>query len=87
MSDGAVWVHLASLRPNSAIELALRQLDAAMADFNTPRIARELARLDRAGASPERALTQAIHASYDRLPDGMTHAYAAADAWLRLRDL
>ena len=57
-----------------------------MADHDTPRIARELARLARAGAAPEVALAHAIERSHERLRYGMTHAYAGAEVWLRLRD-
>src|SRR5437867_3906007 len=49
-------------------------------------IARELARLGKAGAAPELALLRVIQGTHTRLRDGMTHAYAAADAWLHLRD-
>ncbi|HET7095985.1 MAG TPA: hypothetical protein VFJ68_01255, partial [Casimicrobiaceae bacterium] len=35
---------------------------------------------------PEIALVRAISATHDRLRDGMTHAYAAAEVWLRLAD-
>ena len=68
------------------IERALEHLDHAMAEYDTARIARELARLGKAGATPELALARAIEGTHARLRDGMTHAYAAAEAWLRLRD-
>src|SRR5438067_1224229 len=55
-------------------------------EFDTARIARELARLGKAGAEPELALVRVIQGTHARLRDGMTHAYAAAEAWLRLRD-
>jgi hypothetical protein len=57
-----------------------------MAEYDTARIARELARLGKAGAEPELALMRVIRSTHARLRDGMTHAYAAADAWVRLRD-
>ena len=44
----------------SASQRALAHLDAAMADYDMPRIARELARLAPAGAAPELALARAI---------------------------
>ncbi len=64
----------------------LDRFDAAMADEDRPRIARELARLEAAGGSAEQALARAIVVGHDRLRDGMTHAFAGVDAWLRLRD-
>lgn len=86
VQDGAVWLDIRDPPAAQRIEQALAQLDAAMDEYDTPRIARELARLGKAGAEPERALVRAIQGTHARLRDGMTHAYAAAEAWLRLRD-
>jgi len=84
--DGAVWLDLRDPPAAERIELALRHLEEAMDGFGTARMARGLARLGLVGAGPEMALARAIRNTYARLPDGMTHAYAAADVWLRLRD-
>jgi nitrite reductase/ring-hydroxylating ferredoxin subunit len=84
--DGAVWLDTHDPPAAERIERALQHLDQAMAEYDTARIARELARLGTAGATPELALVRAIQGTHARLRDGMTHAYAAADAWLRLRD-
>ena len=83
---GVVWVDAREAPAHERVQQTLGQLDAAMADHDAPRIARELARLARAGAAPEVALVHAIERSHDRLRYGMTHAYAAAEVWLRLRD-
>ena len=84
--DGVVWVDARDAPAHERMQQALDQLDAAMADHDPPRIARELARLGRAGAAPEVALLHAIERSHERLRYGMTHAFAAAEVWLRLRD-
>src|ERR1700676_2619582 len=86
VEDGAVWLDTRDPPAAERIERALQHLEHAMAEFDAARIARELARLGKAGARPELALARAIQGSYARLRDGMTHAYAAADAWLSLRD-
>jgi hypothetical protein len=86
VEDGAVWLDTRDPPAAERIERALRHLDQAMAEYDTARIARELARLGMAGAEPEMALARAIQETHARLRDGMTHAYAAAEAWLRLRD-
>jgi len=83
---GVVYVDLRDAPAAERIEKALAHLDVAMDEFDTARIARELARLGKAGAGPETALARAIERSHARLEDGMTHAYAAADAWLSLAD-
>jgi nitrite reductase/ring-hydroxylating ferredoxin subunit len=83
---GVVWVDARDAPAHERAGQALRQLDAAMADHDPPRIARELARLARADAAPEVALAHAIERSHEHLRYGMTHAYAAAEVWLRLRD-
>ena len=86
VESGVVWVDVRDAPAEERVQQALRQLDAAMADHDTPRIAREVARLGRAGAAPERALARAIARSHKHLRYGMTHAYAGAEVWLRLRD-
>jgi len=86
VEDGAVWLDTRDPPVAERIGRALGHLDQAMAEYDTARIARELARLGKAGARPELALTRVIHGTHARLRDGMTHAYAAADAWLYLRD-
>jgi nitrite reductase/ring-hydroxylating ferredoxin subunit len=86
VEDGAVWLDIRDPPAVERIERALEHLELAMAEFDTARIARELARLDKAGAEPELALVRVIQGTHARLRDGMTHAYAAAEAWLRLRD-
>jgi nitrite reductase/ring-hydroxylating ferredoxin subunit len=84
--DGTVWVDLAEPPAEARIAQALARLDEARDDHDPPRIARELARLERAGGSAETALAHTIVATHERLRYGMTHAYAAAEAWLRLHD-
>jgi nitrite reductase/ring-hydroxylating ferredoxin subunit len=86
VEDGAVWLDTRDPPAAERIERALQHLDQAMAEYDIARIARELARLRAAGARPELALARAIQGTHARLRDGMTHAYAAADAWLALRD-
>ena len=86
IEHGAVWVDARDPPADARIAAALAQLDAAMADHDTSRIARELARLAKAGATPEHALVRALERSHAQLRYGMTHAYAAAEVWLRLRD-
>jgi nitrite reductase/ring-hydroxylating ferredoxin subunit len=86
VEDGAVWLDTRDPPAAERIERALQHLELAMAEYDTARIARELARLGKAAARPELALVRAIQGSHARLRDGMTHAYAVADVWLSLRD-
>jgi nitrite reductase/ring-hydroxylating ferredoxin subunit len=65
-------------------ERALKALDAAIADNDLARMAREMARVERAGFDASEAIPHAILARNERLEDGMTHAYAAAADWLAL---
>jgi len=83
---GVVWVDVREAPAYERVQHALGQLDAAMADHDPPRIARELARLARGEAAPEIALAHAIERSHEHLRYGMTHAYAGAEVWLRLRE-
>ncbi len=50
------------------------------------RMAREIARLQRAGADPLDAVRGAVAWTHDRLEFGTTHAHAAAPDWLAIRD-
>ena len=86
VEGGVVWVDVRDSPAGERAAHALSQLDAAMADFDAPRIARELARLAKAGVTPEVALVHAVARSHTRLRYGMTHAWAAGEVWLRLRD-
>lgn len=86
VESGVVWVDARDAPAEERVQQAFQQLDVAMADHDAPRIARELARLGRAGAAPELALVRAIERSHERLRYGMTHAYAGAEVWLRLRE-
>ncbi|HEY1963067.1 MAG TPA: Rieske 2Fe-2S domain-containing protein [Rhizomicrobium sp.] len=63
---------------------ALRGLDGAIADNDMSRMAREMARLERAGFDATDALSHAVSVRSTRLEDGMTHAHAAAADWLLL---
>jgi len=82
--DGAVWLDLSDAPMEKRRAQALKNLREAFDDYEYDRIARELARLQLAGADPLEGLKQAIGWSHDRLEFGMTHAQAAAPDWLNL---
>src|SRR5215472_9361997 len=63
---------------------ALRGIAVAILDNDRPRMAREAARLERAGFDAREALVHAFRLCNGRLEDGMTHAHAAAADWLLL---
>ena len=73
-------------RQRPSAERALRGLDAAMSDSDLPRVAREVARLERAGFDAREALIHALAARQARFENGMTHAQAAAADWLALAE-
>jgi nitrite reductase/ring-hydroxylating ferredoxin subunit len=82
--DGEIYVDLSDPPPERLCARALKGLDAALADNDMARMAREVARLERAGFSAKAALVHAFDLLNDRLEDGMTHAHAAAADWLAL---
>lgn len=86
VADGAVWVDVTDPPAETRVAAAFDRLRQAMDENQYDRIARELARLAKAGADPRSAVAHVIAGSFERLRDGMTHAYAAADVWLRLHD-
>ena len=63
---------------------ALAGLEVALDYDDRGRMARETARLERAGYDARVALAHAIQRQSDRLEGGMTHAHAAAPDWLSL---
>jgi nitrite reductase/ring-hydroxylating ferredoxin subunit len=82
--QGEVFVDLADPPAEAQRERALNGLTAAIQDNDQPRMAREVARLERAGFDAREALVHAMAAQNDRFEYGMTHAYAAAPDWLTL---
>jgi nitrite reductase/ring-hydroxylating ferredoxin subunit len=87
VTEGAVWVDIAEAPRAQRIDDAYERLRHGMEENQYDRIARDLARLRKAGADPRAAVAHAVAWSHGRLRDGMTHAYAAANGWLRLHDL
>jgi nitrite reductase/ring-hydroxylating ferredoxin subunit len=85
-SDGQVLIDLSDPPADALFQRAIAGLNAALADNDMARMAREAARLERAGFDDRRALVHAFAARNDRLENGMTHAYAAAADWLALAD-
>ena len=87
IAEGAVWIDVAAAPRERRIAAAFESLRHAMDENQYDRLARDLARLKKVGADPRDAVARAIVWSHLRLRDGMTHAYAAANGWLRLHDL
>src|SRR5215472_16428530 len=79
-----IFVDLADPPADAQRERALKGLDTAIADNDLARMAREVARLERAGFSADEALVHAIQHAAAHFENGMTHAYAAAPDWLTL---
>jgi nitrite reductase/ring-hydroxylating ferredoxin subunit len=84
--DGEIFVDLADPPAEAQRERALNGLVAAMADNDAPRMAREVARLERAGFDATGALSHAVAAFNEQLEYGTTHAHGAAADWLALAE-
>jgi nitrite reductase/ring-hydroxylating ferredoxin subunit len=82
--NGQIFVDLRDPPARESRVRALRGIEAAVADNDRPRMAREVARLEGAGFDAREALMHAFRSCNGRLEDGMTHAYAAAADWLLL---
>src|SRR3569832_1105561 len=81
---GDIFVDLADPPAEAQRERALNGLTAAIRDNDHPRMAREVARLERAGFDAREALVHAIAVQNSRLEYGTTHAHGAAADWLTL---
>lgn len=83
---GVVWVDLADPPASERVAKALAGLRAGFRDRRDDRIARDLARLEAAGADPRVGVRAAIQWTHDRFQWGMTHAHAALADWLVLAE-
>jgi len=72
--------------PDEIIEAALTGLKGSFERHEYGRMAREIARLERAGGDPLDALRNTIRWTAERFEFGSTHAVAGAADWLALRD-
>lgn len=80
-----IWLDIADPAPDEMRKKALDGLRQAFDEHDYERIARELARFERAGGDPLNALTLAFDWAMEGLEFGTTHAHAAAPDWLSLR--
>lgn len=84
--DGTVWVDIADPSPAARVAKALAGLRDGFRYRQEDRIARDLARIEAAGADPRVAVRAAIGWTHDRFQWGMSHAHAALPDWLALAD-
>ena len=84
--DGEIFVDLSDLPAEILRKRALDGLVEATRYNDAPRMAREVARLERAGFDASIALTHTLGALNERLEFGTTHAHGAAADWLALAD-
>lgn len=84
LRDGEILLDLSDPPADAQRARALQGIDAALADNDGPRMAREVARLEHAGFAAGDALVHGFQQCNGRLEGGMTHAHAAAADWLLL---
>lgn len=82
--EGEIFVDLADPPAEAQRARALKGLEAAVADNDAARMAREVARIERAGFDADDGLVHVFAVRNNRLEDGMTHAHAAAADWCHL---
>jgi nitrite reductase/ring-hydroxylating ferredoxin subunit len=83
---GTVWVDIADPPPAQRIDKALASLKDGFRRLEEDRIARDLARIEAAGADPRLGVRAALRWTHDRFQWGMTHAHAAMPDWLALAE-
>jgi nitrite reductase/ring-hydroxylating ferredoxin subunit len=84
LRDGEIFIDLTEPPAEAQMRRALEGLGKALADNDMARMAREIARLERAGFDAREGLAHAFQVRGTRLENGMTHAHAAAADWLAL---
>jgi nitrite reductase/ring-hydroxylating ferredoxin subunit len=82
--EGQVWLDLRDPPAAARAAAALKALAESFPNHETDRMAREVARLMRAGRDPLDAVRATIVWTHDKLEFGTTHAHAAAADWLDL---
>jgi nitrite reductase/ring-hydroxylating ferredoxin subunit len=86
LRDGEIFLDLTEPPADALKQRALKGLDAALADNDRPRMAREVARLEASGFDARTALIHALRSRGEHLEYGMTHAHAAAADWIALAE-
>ena len=86
LRDGEIFLDLTDPPADMLKERALNGLDAALADNDRSRMAREVARLEASGFDTGTALIHALRSRSNNLEYGMTHAHAAAADWIALAE-
>lgn len=84
IEDSRIWIDISDPPADQVINAALADLIDCFDDHEYDRMAREVARIERAGESPLQALIHTVNVSHDRFEYGMTHAIAAGADWLRI---
>jgi nitrite reductase/ring-hydroxylating ferredoxin subunit len=86
LRDGEIFLDLTDPPAEARKRRALEGLEKALEDNDMPRMAREVARLGRAGFDAHIALGHAFGVRGSRFETGMTHAHGAAADWLALAE-
>jgi len=86
VKDGGIWLDVIDPPAEQVIARSLENLHHCFRREETVRMARELARLQRAGGDPLDAVRAAFEWTYERLEFGALHSQGAAADWLALRE-
>lgn len=86
--ESDIWIDVSDPPSDHIIEAALGNLHDSFDRHEYDRMARELARLEKAGGDPMDALRATIRWTHEQFEFGMgsTHAFAATPDWLALGD-
>ena len=84
LDKGRIWIDVSDPPAEQVIGEALKSIVDCFNDHEYDRMAREVARIERAGGSALQALHHAVDETHDHFEYGMTHAIAAGADWLRL---
>lgn len=86
VENGRVMIDVPPVDKAAETARVLAGVEAALADEDYQRLARETARLEHLGADEVDAVRRAVRWSSARFEYGMSHAFAAAGDWLALRE-
>lgn len=84
IEDGRVQIDLADPPRSQIVNAAIEDLLDSFDDHDYSRMAREIARIIKAGGDPLDAVRTTVSLTHDKFEYGMTHALAVAADWLHL---
>jgi len=87
IETGRVYIDVSEPTTDSIVKQSIEDLLNSFDDHAYDQMAREIARIMKAGGDPIDSIRATIHHTYERFEYGMTHALAVSADWLHMYEL